>query len=297
MPPVARRAGGRLDAGACRIAGLVLSALLFGCAGDSTRPETRREITLHGFLYVGETIDAHNAIRIGRVGPIDEYYDESAAAVSDAIVLLAKEGATAAETLRLAAPGAYVNSRLVIEPRTTYVLSAMIPGGPTLTARTTTPSEFVVHRGPPNLPDSVRYEALAETYPVDVECADPEQVFVCDVYCLERWEDARYINPFGPHDRPNDYEEYGGSNGEPRHIFAYFRIKDVALNEQGEYRIDFYSAMMAFYGLYDVNVLSIDENTYNWLYRDHPEENGGVSGGIGVLGSACRRTWSLRVVE
>mgnify|MGYP001571870253 CR=1 FL=1 len=130
-----------------------------------------------------------------------------------------------------------------------------------------------------------------------MECAEPEQIFVCDVFCLEDWRDARYINPFGPHDRPSDPDEYGGANGEPRHIFAFFRIRDVVRNEQGYYRIDFCNAMMVFFGRYDVNILSVDRNTYNWLYRDHPEENGGVSGGIGVFGSACRRNWNVQVAE
>ena len=43
--------------------------------------------------------------------------------------------------------------------------------------------------------------------------------------------------------------------------------------------------------------MSIDQNYYNWLYRDHREENGGINGGIGVFGSACRRLWNVRAVE
>ena len=37
----------------------------------------------------------------------------------------------------------------------------------------------------------------------------------------------------------------------------------------------------------------------NWqnLYRDHPERNSGVNGGIGAFGSACRRRYDVMVVE
>jgi hypothetical protein len=276
---------------------LLVALLLAGCSGDATAPATRREFTLHGFLNVGEGITRGNPIRIGRVGPIDEFYDPANDAVDDALVLLWKEGAAAPETLRWADPGTYANHDLTIEPRTTYRLTAAIPGGPTLTATTTTPSAFVAHGGPPVLPDSVRHEILPAAYPVDVESDEPEQIFYCDVYCLEDWQDARYVNPFGGHDRPGDSEEYGGAQGEPRHISTFFRIRDVVRTPEGRYRIDFYNAMMAFYGRYDLNVLAIDGNTYNWLYRDHPEENGGVSGGIGVFGSVCRRRWTVKVVE
>jgi hypothetical protein len=292
-----QRVAKRNSLGAALAGSFLVGSLLGGCAGDSTGPETRREVTLHGFLYVGEQVTAANAIRLGRVGAIDEAYDPAAAAIDGARVLLRKEGAAQAETLWRVEAGAYANERIRIEPRTTYHLTAELPDGPILTAATTTPSVFTAYGGPPVTPDSVRYETLSDRHPIDVECADSTQIFLCDVYCRSGWSEARYINPFGDHDRPNDEAEYGGANGEPRHIFAYFRIQDVGPSGDGNYRIDFYSAMMAFYGRYDVNILSVDENTYRWLYRDYPEENGGVEGGIGVFGSACRRAWSVQVVD
>jgi hypothetical protein len=54
---------------------------------------------------------------------------------------------------------------------------------------------------------------------------------------------------------------------------------------------------MAFYGQYEVGVYSIDDNYYNYLYRDHPERNGGVTGGVGCFSSACRKTYRVRVIE
>ena len=140
----------------------------------------------------------------------------------------------------------------------------------------------------------MRYEILQQQYPVLVTCDDREQVLLTDVYCLEDWHTARFIYPIGPKDNPHSFDEYGGDDKEPRHIHAFFRARDV-VQLDGRYLVDFYGAMMAFYGRYTVHISAIDANTYAYLYKDHPEENGGVVGGIGVFGSACRRTWSVQV--
>ena len=142
----------------------------------------------------------------------------------------------------------------------------------------------------------MRHAAIADSFPLVVSCPDPEQIFLVDVYCLEEYQNARYVHKIGPADHPKDYDEYGGDNGEPRHIQAYFRLKDLGIGEAG-YRISFYGDMMAFYGEYMVGVFSIDQNYYNYLYRDHPELNGGINGGIGVFGSACRQQYHVKSVE
>jgi len=150
--------------------------------------------------------------------------------------------------------------------------------------------------GPKPLPHSMRHSEIPDRYPFELICRDEEQIFMMDVYCLESWEDARYITPFGDHDRPDDAEEYGYDNGEPRHISAYFRIEDVT-EDHGVYTMGFYSAMMVFWGHYEVSLLAIDDNYYNYLYREHPEESGGIVGGIGVFGSACRNRYLVKVIE
>jgi hypothetical protein len=264
-----------------------------GCGGDTAGPPTADEVAVFAFLYVGEPVSAANAVRVSRVQPVDATYDPVQAAVENAVVTLTAEGG-AAETLEAAAPGAYADSTVVIAPRTTYHLRVEIPGERVLTATTTTPPAVRIDGGPPQLPDSVRHEVLQDEYPVYVTCDDPEQILLSDVYCLEDWRTARFIYPIGPDDTPQSYDEYGGDDDEPRHIFAYFRAGDVVQDDGGRYLVDFYGAMMAFYGRYTVHVSAIDRNTYDSLYKDHPEENGGIVGGIGVFGSACRRTWSVQ---
>ncbi|MBD3334301.1 MAG: hypothetical protein GF355_02190 [Candidatus Eisenbacteria bacterium] len=54
--------------------------------------------------------------------------------------------------------------------------------------------------------------------------------------------------------------------------------------------------MMVFYGRYEVQLPAIDDNAYNYLYREHPEESGGIVGGLDVFGSAYRERFQVEVV-
>jgi hypothetical protein len=275
---------------------VLLFVCVLGCAGDTTAPATREEIVVSGHLYIGETVSIDNSILITRTQPVDEFYDLEEAAVTDALVLLRKEGRDRADTLQMVSPGRYAAPHVAIEERTTYHLSVEIDGESSITATTTTPHAFEMTREPRQVPETMRHDEIPDIYPMLLTCPEEEQIFLLNVYCLEEWQDARYINPFGDHDQPEDFEEYGQTNDEPRHIFAYFRIKNVEREEE-RFRISFYSAMMVFYGLYDVQILSIDDNYYNYLYREHPEESGGIEGGIGVFGSAHRRQYTVEVIE
>ncbi len=278
---------------ASAILAAVLAGCTAGCTGDSTGPQTRREIVVFGHLFVGEAVSVENAIHVSEVRPIDEYFDPEEAGVTEARVTLQRRGSEP-DTLALVRPGCYANPAVVIEPRTTYDLRILIPGRDPISASTTTPWAFETHREPRVLPETMRLEAIPDSFTIAVTCPDPEQTFLVDVYCEEYWPDARYVDPAGSHDRPSDYEEYGNDNGEPRRIFAYVRMKSME-SEGADRVVNFYDGMMVFYGRYTVSCLTIDDNYYRYLYRDHPEENGGIAGGIGVFGSACRKRFRVRV--
>ncbi len=279
--------------------------LLPGCGSDSTGPQSKDEIAVFGYLYVNETMGGGNAIYITRTRPIDEVYDAEEAAVSNALVTLQREGAGGPDTLSMIDPGLYANPRIRIGPGQTYHLSVEIPGRPIITATTTTPDSFAVLHGPIADPDSMIQSTIAESYPIVLTCPNEEQIFLVDVFCREEWQDARYVIRFGSEDGPRDFAEYGGASGPPRHLLAYFRIKDIEHEDLDgpdgpmpvAYRITWYGDMMAFYGRQQVGVFSIDGNYYNYLYRDHPELNGGIAGGIGVFASACRKQYLVNVTE
>jgi hypothetical protein len=274
-----------------------LAALaLTACGKNPTKPSYIAETTLFGYLYVGEPISSANALWLGETRPVDAYYDSSRAAVTGALVLLQAEGAPQADTLRMVAPGRYANPAVVIAPRTTYHLTA-IAGPVTLTATTTTPGALTMAAEPQVLPAVMPLASIAAAFPMVVDGPDPEQLMAVDVYCLESYTNAEYVNPFGNQRTPKDYKEYGGDNGEPRHIATYFRLKDLGPRGGNGYRLGFYGDMMAFYGEYTVGVFAIDENYYQYLYRDYPERHGGVNGGIGVFGSAWRRQYHVKAVR
>lgn len=275
---------------------IAITAIASGCGEDATRPEQRDEIVLFGYLYVGESVADSNAVYLTRTAGIDQYYDPEDAAVTGARVRLRNEESGAVDTLRMIRPGFYANPAVTVLPRTTYTLTAEVSDGTVITATTTTPHPFEILAGPRTLPGEMTHASIADSFPIVLTCPDPEQILIVDVYCLEDWQDAIWIHPFGNSDTPQDYQEYGGANSEPRHILAYFRAKDTE-HEGDTYRISFYGDMMWFYGHQQVGIFTIDTNYYNYIYRDHPELNGGVNGGIGVFGSACRRQYLVRAVK
>jgi hypothetical protein len=274
---------------------VILPLLLTGCGSAPTKPKYVEQIAVSAYLYVDEEVSVANAIVLTRTRPVDESYNASEAAIRDAVVTLRAEDTTQEDTLPMVAPGRYANPTVVIRPRTTYHLKVQT-GGATITASTTTPIAFDVLTAPPVLPDVMRHAAIADSFPLIVNCRDPEQIFFVDVYCLEEYQNARYVYQMGMAEHPKNYAEYGGDNGDPRHIAAYFRLKDLGGGEAG-YRVSFYGDMMTFYGEYQVGVFSIDQNYYSYLYREHPELDGGIRGGIGVFGSACRRQYHVKTVE
>ncbi len=273
---------------------LALLLPLAACA-PPTRPPYEQRTAVFGHLRVGEAVSDSNAVLVTRTRPIDAPYDAAEAAVNGALVLLQAAGAAAPDTLRLVAPGRYANPAVTIAPGTTYRLTVAI-GTETLTAATTTPVPIAFAREPVELPGTMAQSAIADSFPIVMNGPDPEQILYLDVYCLEPRENAVYVHKLGTADTPQSDQEYGGLNGEPRHIFAYFRMKDLD-HVPGGYLAGFYGDMMWFYGRYRVSLLAIDANEYGYLYRDHPELHGGIVGGIGVFGSTCGRTWRVKAVR
>jgi hypothetical protein len=273
---------------------LALLALLSGCSGDATGPQADSGIAVFGYLYVGEQVTEENAILVSEVRSVGDFYDPSEAAVTNAMVTLRRRGDATSDTLAMVRPGHYAGGDLVIEPATTYDLQVAVPGRPLVTGTTTTPAALETHGGPRVRPGTMRISSIPDSFTIAVSCPNGEQMILLDVYCLENWEDARFVNSVGSHDHPTDYGEYGRDNGEPRHIFAYFKVKNLA-DEGSDHLINFYDGMMVFYGRYTVTCLTMDDNYYSYLYRDHPQENGGITGGIGVFASACRTRYEIEV--
>jgi len=197
---------------ATTVPALCLALLLAGCGdGDKTGPETEERIVLFGYLYINEPISEENAIFLSRTMPVLDSYEIDEAVISGATVTLQKDGEAGEDTLHMVRPGYYANPEVVIEPLTTYYLSVDIDGESPISASTSTPYPFDVLSEPRVLPEEMVYSTIADSFPIFLTCEEEDQVFVVDAYCLENWQDAKYIRPFDD-DYPSDYDEYGGRN-------------------------------------------------------------------------------------
>ncbi len=264
-----------------------------GCGEGPETPKYVRELAVFGYLYVGEAVSESNPIYLSRTQPIDQVYDFGRAAVTGALVTLTAAGGEP-ETLRaLPTNGFYGDENIVIQEGTLYTLFIRTREGEEAWASTTTPTRLELVSGPPQL-GTLDPAEIPERYPILFHCPDPDQILLLDTFCQENWEDARYINPIGPNEKVEDYDEYGGAAGPPRHLQIWFQAR--VLERAGPaWRIGWYGDMMVFWGGYQIYLMSIDDNYYNYLYRDRPETHGGIYGGIGVFGSAHRLYWVVRL--
>ncbi|MBN1327632.1 MAG: DUF4249 family protein [Candidatus Cloacimonetes bacterium] len=145
------------------------------------------------------------------------------------------------------------------------------------------------------------YETANLEHPLTIKAEDgSQQQLYFLFYCLENWQNARYINPFADHDYPDDEEEYEDPTyGYPRKI-EYFNLYMPELDpEDGLYYIidRSYKGNFIFYGRYSVTIYNIDDNFYQYLYRPEGYNFGGINNGIGYFGAVSGNTIFTRVIE
>jgi len=279
---------------------LLTSVVLMQCDKSPTQYSYEHCISIYGYLWGGECIDAGRAIYIQWTQPATGYYDPTRAAIANARVTLTDESSGLARHLwpDLLRPGYYYNDSLVVQHRTAYRLEVET-GGVTVRARTLVPYPLdITTRLVADSVNAVRPDDLGRDYPLFLHCETLEQIVLVDVYCNEAYYNAEYIRPFHdsqPH--PSSQEEYdGGRDAGPRHIRAFMKYADLFSSQYGgEAVIYWYGSMIVFYGSYQLQVLAIDENFHNYLYREHPERSGGIDGGIGLFGSVSGKTFVLLV--
>jgi hypothetical protein len=280
---------------------IVLILISISCDKNPAGPEYQKEIAIYGYLWGNKSLTADRAILVSYTRPVDEKYSLSGAIPENANVTLKNE--STGEVIQLDdspnRPGFYYNDSLFIKPNTTYTLfveadektvfaSTTIP--PALTLETDLLSANINH---------VYRDDLGFNKPVALDCENEEQIIYVDMYCNEQWQDAEFIDNFGPHDKVEDRDQYDqGKNSEPRHIQAFMRLKDLKTDfYPGEYVVFWYHSMIVFYGSNTMQILAIDDNYHNFLHKEHPELNGGVNGGIGVFGSVCGEDFNLMVMK
>jgi hypothetical protein len=272
-----------------------------GCEKNPATPAYQKELTVFGYLHGNERLNSDHAIWIAYTKPITDYYQASEAALKNGDVTLTDpDGAVIRLREAPERRGYYFNDSLLALPQKTYQLR-IVADGKVVTAATTLPPmlETVTTLRTDTI-NVVKPENLSRERPIALQCENPDQVVLVDVTCNEPYSNAEYIKPFHESQKfPRNQEEYdGGANREPKHISAFGRYRDFASADYpGQIVIFWYSSMLVFYGSYTLQVAAIDDNTHRFLYREHPELEGGIRGGIGVFGSMCGKEFRLQVVK
>ncbi len=273
--------------------------IIAGCENNPAGPDYQKEINIYGYLWGDEPLSVEKAILLTYLQPLDGNYSLDKAAIRNANVTITEIGSGIVTKLQdTQKPGFYYNENLVIKPKTTYELRVEVDGR-TVTAQTTVPPVLKLTSALAlDSVNQVYYENLAKEKPVFLECESLEQIVLVDMYCNESLETAEYVNPFFGQKKPQDLQEYeGGSNGEPRHIFAPVKFEEmISIDHPGKFLVDWYSSMIVFLGSYSLQVLAIDDNYHKFITtKEYPEFTSGIKGGIGVFGSVYGKTYKLSV--
>ena len=290
-----------------RFVGIVLPSILIllagvGCNTSPTKPAYQKELTVFGYLWANERLSSEHAVWIAYTRPIMDTYRSSEAALSGGDVFIT-EGSSGA-SFRLhedpEKPGYYCNDSLLVLPGDSYRLQ-VVTTEKTVTAETDVPLAFeLITALRTDTVNVVRTDALFKDEPIYLQCENPDQVVLVDMTCNESFQNAEYIHPFSDSRKhPETQDEYdGGENREPRHIFAIARVRDFQSAEYGGQSVIFwYTSLLVFYGSYTLQVAAVDDNLHGFLYKEHPEMEGGIQGGIGVFGSLCGKRFRFQVVK
>jgi hypothetical protein len=280
---------------------MLLISMIAGCDNSPTKPIYKKEIAVFGFLYGNLPLNSDRAILITYTQPLAGTINLQNIILNNAQVAITESATGKAYQLKDSLlPGLYFNTDFIPKPDMTYQLQIEVDSK-TVTAVTTVPpvlnqeTQLSAARV-----DSFYFDNISRENPIFLNCENPNQVVLVDIYCNEMWDAAVYISPFFDQDKPEDQDEYnGGSNGEPQHIFALAKYSELISDyHPGKIVVDWYSSMIQFYGSYTLQVLSIDDNYHKFLTSgEYPEFKAGVTGGVGVLGSVCGVTYKLEILK
>jgi len=281
---------------------LSLVVIVNSCTKNPVAPDYQKEVVVFGYLWGNQRLTAERAILVTYTQPVLKYYDLQKAGIHGATVSITDAGSGREYLLNDSStkPGFYYNDSLLIHPKNTYHLRVEVDGK-VVTASTTVPPDLkmatLLDR------DGINYvyqKDLSREKPIYLECESLTQIVLVDMYCNESYQNAEYITPFhSNHKYPDNQDEYDqGKNGEPRHIQGMGKLKDFASDEYPDHYVVFwYSSMIVFYGSHTMKVMAIDDNYHKFIYKEHPELESGVQGGLGVFGSVCGETFKLQVLK
>jgi len=298
---------------------LISVLLLLSSCIDFTSSErfTDESYYLTGILRAGETVNFDNPIIIGKTIPVEGgSFDDLL--IFDASVMLYElnPDSTIVDSTSLTfqvnpfGQIGYIDAagNKIINPESIYLIEAIIDTIDLVWAKTTIPKLIQVvadslvttnsgYTTDPNVSEwpEMIFEDIDLEHPIQIVTQDNDTFnLYAGFYCLEEWQNAEYIFPFGDQNYPEEEEDYESeADGSPRKtsMFYIFQPTDNLIN------FSFYQYAFNFYGRYEVSVSSIDDNYLNYLYKPEGYNHGGINGGVGYFGSAVSHVMYTNVVE
>ncbi|MBT3756094.1 MAG: DUF4249 family protein, partial [Candidatus Cloacimonetes bacterium] len=274
---------------------LICAALLVTSCIDFTAPErfTEQSYFLTGILKAGKTVDFEDPVIVGKTTSVEDvsfgdffingaevtlFEMDNTGTILDSINLSCIPIPLLEDTLFIYVD---INAYLLIKPELTYRIEAKIDTTDILWAETTVPKTISVQPDPGYTADptisgwpEMIFGDIDLEHPIMIETQDNNTFNLhCEFYCLEDWDDAEYIFAMEEDTYPEDPEEYESeADGSPRRTstFYIFQPSDNLIN------FSFYQYAFNFYGRYEVNVSSIDDNFLNYLYKPEGYNHGGI---------------------
>ncbi len=292
---------------------IVLFAALAAAACDTDPIFEEDEIVVEAYLEAGELF---GEVRLSRLVDINDLYDFTASAVTDAVVeirMVPDEGEQP-ESIPYAGvtnlPGVYqVVSTERVQPLATYELVVQIPSaGKTLRSRTTVPGDFRVVSF---APDTVVYQGGAQIEVQVTRSLYPgrQSIFVFSTQGLD--PHIPNLTPFyrevidpDNDDDEDELDEYLINESPPLNEDAYDVLPDGTLSIKVPW------LAFVFYGPNRLMMNAIDENLFDFV-RSHQVQQGGstlapgeipnvidhVDGGLGVFGSYARSEIEVEILR
>lgn len=146
------------------------------------------------------------------------------------------------------------------------------------------------------------YETANTEHPLQIQTESDEAAnMFFQFYCMETFDNALYIIEYpGEEETPEDEESYEHPvSGFPRKVQFWYAYEPKLLEDEQMFVITDrgYKASFIFYGRYEIQAFSVDENYYQYLYKTNGFMHGGIENGVGYFGSRSGDKIYTKVVE
>jgi len=295
---------------------LIITAVLMLLGCEKTTSPERYENELHfltGIIKVGEFVNSENPVRIGTTvsaeeGNVDDLIDPNITVKLQKI----KNGIVETEVdlgyLEESSSFADLDEMLEIIPNTRYRIIGYFLSGDSIWAETITPdlievvADSLVNDNsaftgtvPEDEWAELVYDEADELHPLQVITQNNNELYLYNqFYCLETYDNAKFLNPGLGDDYPADEDEYSNAaTGYPQRVETFFEYQPT----NNLVSMGFYQSNLMFYGKHEVTVYSIDQNYFRYLYLPEGFNDAGVHNGIGIFGSSCGKKLFTEIVE